>query len=229
MQPRTFVSLMLALMVGASAAASQQASDPISGDWEVSFKVQGTATPATFTLKLDGEKVTGTAYSEHTGPGTLRNGSWARNELAFTVDFARHESIAITGRLKDGKLVGEFRTEGFQSEWEASKKSGPVANARSEAADPISGDWDAIFAAQGTSVPITLKLKLEGGKITGTSESTHLGSGTVSKGSWAANKLSFTLESARMSIAVNGVLKEGKLLGEFDAGQLKGAWEAKRK
>ena len=229
MQLRTFVSLIFALIVSTSAAASQQGSDPISGEWEVSFKVQGTTTPATFTLKLDGEKVTGTVYSEHTGPGTIRNGSWARNELAFTVDFARHESIAITGRLKDGKLVGEFRTEGFQSEWEASKKSASVGNARSEATDPISGEWEAIFAAQGTSVPITLELKLEGGKITGTSESTHLGSGTISKGSWVANKLSFTLESARMSIAVIGVLKEGKLVGEFDAGQLKGAWEAKKK
>ena len=96
--------------------------DPISGDWDVSFYVQGTTYPATFKLKLDGNKVTGTAYSEHTGAGTLRDGSWKANQLSFTIDFARHESIAVTGTLKDGTLSGEFRTEGFSEKWEAKRK-----------------------------------------------------------------------------------------------------------
>jgi hypothetical protein len=102
--------------------ALKQDSDPISGEWEVSFFVQGTTTPATFKLKLDGDKVTGTAESAHTGPGTLRDGSWANNKLSFTLDFKAHESIAVTGSLKDGKLVGEFRTEGFVANWEAKRK-----------------------------------------------------------------------------------------------------------
>jgi hypothetical protein len=96
--------------------------DPISGEWDVSFYVQGTTTPATFKLKLDGNKVTGTAYSEHTGAGTLRDGSWAENKLSFTLDFAKHESIAITGHLDNDRLVGEFTTEGFTAKWDAKKK-----------------------------------------------------------------------------------------------------------
>ncbi len=96
--------------------------DDISGEWDVSFKVQGMTTPATFNLKLDGRKVTGTVNSEHTGPGTIRDGSWVNNKLSFTLDFKKHESIVITGTLKDGKLTGEFRTEGFVSNWEAVKK-----------------------------------------------------------------------------------------------------------
>jgi hypothetical protein len=99
-----------------------QDSDPISGEWQVAFKVHDTTTPATFTLKLDGDKVTGTAYSQHTGEGTVRDGSWANNKLSFILDFKKHESIAITGTLKDGKLSGEFRTEGFVSNWDAMKK-----------------------------------------------------------------------------------------------------------
>jgi len=71
------------------------------------------------------DKVTGTAESAHTGPGTVRDGSWANNKLSFTLDFKTHESIAITGTLKDGQLVGEFRTEGFVSNWEAKKKAAP--------------------------------------------------------------------------------------------------------
>jgi hypothetical protein len=129
--------VLLALSVGSSLACStaealhrdvfrhdsvKQDSDPISGEWDVTFHVQNTKTPATFKLKLDGDKVTGTAYSEHTGPGTLRDGSWKDNQLSFTLEFARHESIAVTGILKDGTLGGEFRTEGFSEKWEAKRK-----------------------------------------------------------------------------------------------------------
>jgi hypothetical protein len=102
--------------------SSRQDADPITGEWDVTFRVQDTKTPATFKLKLDGDKVTGTVYSEHTGAGTLRDGSWKDHKLSFTIDFAKHESIAITGTLKDGMLVGEFRTEGFSEKWEAKRK-----------------------------------------------------------------------------------------------------------
>ena len=96
--------------------------DPISGDWDVSFFVHDSTTPGTFKLKLDGNNVSGTAYSDHTGDGTVRDGKWVDGKLSFTLDFKKHESIEITGALRDGKLVGEFHTEGFTSKWEAQKK-----------------------------------------------------------------------------------------------------------
>ena len=43
-------------------------------------------------------------------------------KLSFTLDFEKHESIDVTGTLKDGKLAGEFHTEGFTDKWEAKKK-----------------------------------------------------------------------------------------------------------
>jgi hypothetical protein len=105
------------------ATAAIQENDLISGEWDVSFKVQGQVTPATFTLKLEGDKVTGSAYSEHTGEGTIRDGSWKDQKLSFTLDFKKHESIVIIGSLKDGKLAGVFRTEGFEAPWEAVRKA----------------------------------------------------------------------------------------------------------
>ena len=138
MRLKTFVSLVLvAVTAGIPSACSAAATlhnevsshevlrpdpDPISGEWDVAFYVHGTTTPATFKLKLDGDKVTGTAESAHTGPGTVRDGSWTENRLSFTLDFKKHESIVITGSLKDGKLTGEFRTEGFVEKWDATKK-----------------------------------------------------------------------------------------------------------
>ena len=95
----------------------------------------GQTYPATFNLKLDGSKVTGTAYSGHTGAGTLRDGSWAENKLTFTMDFAKHESIAIVGHLEGDKLVGEFTTEGFTAKWDAMKKAS--AKPQSATAAPV--------------------------------------------------------------------------------------------
>lgn len=137
MRSKMMISLVLAALLAGAASAcsaaalhhqvfahesSRQDADPITGEWDVIFLVQDTKTPATFKLKLDGDKITGTVYSEHTGAGTLRDGSWKDNKLSFTLDFAKHESIAITGTLKDGMLVGEFRTEGFVEKWEAKRK-----------------------------------------------------------------------------------------------------------
>ena len=98
-------------------------SDPISGEWNVSFFVHDTTTPATFNLKLAGTKVTGTVYSEHTGPGTVREGKWADGKLALMLDFAKHESLAVNAVMKDGKLVGEASHPHGQSfKWEAKRK-----------------------------------------------------------------------------------------------------------
>lgn len=123
---RIFFGLILIIfaMVGSAGFAADpiQTPDLISGDWEVSFKVGERTSPATFKLKLDGDKVTGTAESAHTGPGTIRDGSWIDGKLSFTLDFKTHESIAITGKVQDNKLVGEFTTEGFTSSWEATRK-----------------------------------------------------------------------------------------------------------
>jgi hypothetical protein len=103
-----------------AAAADDQ--NPISGEWNVTFYVHEHKTPASFTFKVEGTTVTGTAYSDHTGPGTIRDGKYADGKLSFTLDFKKHESIVVNGVLKEGKLSGEFSTEGFTDKWEATKK-----------------------------------------------------------------------------------------------------------
>jgi hypothetical protein len=103
-------------------AAIADKQDPISGDWSVTFYVHEHTTPASFTFKVEGTTVTGTAYSDHTGPGTIRDGKYADGKLSFTLDFKKHDSIVVNGVLKDGKLSGEFTTEGFTDKWEAVKK-----------------------------------------------------------------------------------------------------------
>jgi hypothetical protein len=132
MRLRAFVILLaVALVAGTSSAVlaerlqdkpSQAKADPVSGDWDVTFEIQGMTVPANFKLKLDGDKVTGTAYSDHTGEGTVSKGSWVDDKLTFTLDFAKHESIVVNGVANEGKLSGEFLTEGMKGTWQAKKK-----------------------------------------------------------------------------------------------------------
>jgi hypothetical protein len=96
------------------------------------------------------------------------------------------------------------------------------------APDAISGEWQATFLIADNDVPITLKLQLSGDKVSGTSESSHMGPGTVT-GTWKANKLSFNLESGHGSVTATGELKDGKLAGEFSSPQgMHGKWQATR-
>jgi hypothetical protein len=226
--------LALVFFVSAATANEKMDADPISGEWSVSFFVQGTTTPATFKLKLEGNKVTGTAESAHTGSGTVRDGSWKENKLSFALDFPKHESIAITGHLEGDKLVGEFTTEGFTAKWEGTKKAdnkpaavAPAAKAQLTS-EAITGEWAATFEAQGTKVPVTLKLQAADNKFSGTSDSPHLGAGKISNGSFTRDTLSFTMDSPMGAINVNGAYEDGKLAGQFEAGPMKGVWQATR-
>jgi hypothetical protein len=95
--------------------------------------------------------------------------------------------------------------------------------------DPISGQWKGSFETQdgGTSFAITLDLKLDGERVTGTSES-PVGSGTVT-GSWKAGELNVAIETDHGTLAMTGALKDGLLFGQWDAGHAQGKWEARKK
>ena len=210
--------------------------DLISGEWEGAFHVSGTTTAFMLELKLDGNKVSGKVASNHTGPGVVSKGSWIDSKLLLTLEFKSHESIEMTGTLKEGKLVGEFRTEGFVANWGAVRKGQKEVAKRAEPAasensvDPISGAWDASLLADGTTVPLQLDLKLERNRVTGTTDSPHLGSGAIDNGSWSDKKLQSEFSSHGVSIKFTGSLKDGRLVGEFNASNgMKGQWEAKRK
>ena len=153
-----FRFLALAFALAAFAAhprTAPAAGDPISGVWDVTFHIEGMTTPATFTLELHGDELRGTAESGHTGPGKLREGSFKDGRLAMTLDFEKHESIAVTGSLQGEGLTGEFRTEGRVGQWDARRRRPGEHVHASAAASPHSvppspyapyekliGEWD---------------------------------------------------------------------------------------
>jgi hypothetical protein len=95
--------------------------------------------------------------------------------------------------------------------------------------DAISGAWDAALITDDVTRQMTLTLKLEGNKVTGSFESSHLGSGAINNGSWVNNKLTISVETSHAPLTLTGALQNGKLVGEWDAGHMQGKWEAKKK
>ncbi len=104
--------------------AEKPKDDPISGDWNAIFEVETFKVPVEMKLKLKGNQVTGTVHSDHTGAGTVSNGTWSDQKLTLTFEFATHEAIAVSGSITNGKLSGDFATEGRTGKWTAETASG---------------------------------------------------------------------------------------------------------
>ncbi|MGH9523273.1 MAG: hypothetical protein ACRD3E_12165 [Terriglobales bacterium] len=121
------MNLKVVLQIAAACAAlccsvmalAQQPADAMNGSWTVTFTVQAQTVSGEMTFQAQGEKLSGTVETEHTGRGTLKGGAWSEAKLSGIYVFERHQAIAIAGEFREGKLAGVFRTEGMDGRWEA--------------------------------------------------------------------------------------------------------------
>lgn len=238
------IVLLMSLSSLASAASinnptnpSAQAKDTLSGKYEgVAKSEQMGDIPLTVEIKNDAGKLSGKIDSPQ-GPAPITGGTFDNGKIVMKFDAGGNEGT-VTAMLDGDKITGKWELGGQGGGLElkrAGMAAAPGASAAPKkesapaAGDPLSGDWDAAADAQGTSIPFTLKLKLEGDKVTGSSESAQ-GAVPLSKGTWTANKLTFSLDTPNGAITMTGTIKDGKIVGEFDfAGQMTGKWEATKK
>ena len=135
----------------------------------------------------------------------------------------------LTLQVHGGQLSGEWVIA--SGEWTSTGgKPGVIQFEEvTETSDEISGDWDAAADAQGQAFPFTLSLKLEGEKVTGSSNS-ELGNTTISSGVWKEGKLVLVLELGSGRVGLVATLQDGKLVGDYDfAGQMQGKWVGVKK
>jgi hypothetical protein len=148
----------------------------------------------------------------------------------------------IKGEVANGALVLEIEKPGGTSGTMTLRRDGNSLTAtfsdagknqtvelRQIVADEVSGEWDAAADVQGQAFPFTLNLKVDGEKVTGTSDS-QLGHSTISKGVWKDGTLTLMFDSGGSPVGLVATLDGGKLIGDFDyAGQMQGKWVAVRK
>jgi hypothetical protein len=237
----SLVSLMATVSIASPAPFNKQstakpAADTVSGKYEgVAKSDQMGEIPLTVELKNDNGKLSGKIETPQ-GPAAITSGTYADGKLTMKFDAGGNEGI-VTATVSGDKITGKWELGGVGGPLELKKSGGATAAApgvkkeemKPATGDPLSGEWDGSAEAQGTTIPFTLKLKLDGDKVSGSSESPQ-GSLPISKGSFVANKLTFSLETPNGAIVMTGMVKEGKIAGEFDfAGQMTGKWEAKKK
>ena len=237
-----FVVLLMTVSSLASAATfnnptnpSVQAKDTLSGKYEgVAKSDQMGDIPLTVEIKNDGGKLSGKIDTPQ-GPAAITSGTFDNGKVTMKFDAGGNEGT-VTATVDGDKITGKWELGGMTGPLElkragmaGSAPAAPKKDSAPAAGDPLSGDWDAAADAQGTSIPFKLTLKLEGDKVTGSSTSDQ-GTVPLSKGTWTANKLSFSLDTPNGAIGMTATIKDGKLVGEFDfAGQMTGKWEASKK
>jgi hypothetical protein len=97
------------------------AADVISGEWEAVADAQGQPFPFTLTMKLEGEKVTGSSSSQ-LGNTAFSTGAWKDGKLSILMDGGSGQ-IALVAQMIDGKLSGEYDFAGQASgKWVAIRK-----------------------------------------------------------------------------------------------------------
>ncbi|HEY3136858.1 MAG TPA: hypothetical protein VGL29_12585 [Blastocatellia bacterium] len=235
--PLLIVTLMTLCALASAGSLNTQNKDTLSGKYEgVAKSDQLGDIPITVEIKNDNGKLSGKIDTPQ-GPAAITGGTFDNGKIVMKFDAGGNEGT-VTATLDGDKITGKWELGGqggaVQLKRSAAAASAPSDSGTGKAAapaagDPVSGDWDAVADAGGTQFPFTLKLKLEGDKVTGSSDSAQ-GSAPLSKGSFAANKLSFTLDTPNGAITMTAMVKDGKMTGDFDfAGQMTGKWEAKKK
>jgi hypothetical protein len=228
------ITLVVAAQAASAAPFNSSLQDKLSGKYQGVAKSDSIGDiPLTVEIKNDNGKLSGKIESPQ-GPAPITSGTFADGKITLKFDAGGQEG-SVTATLDGDKITGKWELAGMGGPLELKRADAMAAAPKTDSAaaapagDPISGDWDASADAGGQTIPFTLKLKLEGDKVTGSSDSPQ-GSAPLSKGTYKDNKLAFSIDTPQGAIGFTGMVKDGKIAGDFDfAGQMTGKWEAKKK
>ena len=103
-------------------ATATAAATDLSGQWEAVADANGQPFPFLLTLKIEGEKVTGSSSSQ-LGEAPITAGSWKDGKLVFSLE-NQNGTINMSASVIEGKLSGEFDYAGqLQGKWVAVRKT----------------------------------------------------------------------------------------------------------
>lgn len=246
---KMFTPLIALMVLSASAWAQDKAdSKPASADSLTgAYKGKGNSDatgefPLSVDVKIANGKVTGTISSPQ-GDAQITDGTYADGHITLKFDAAGNEGT-VTAEYKDGKITGTWTLAGINGTLDLSRggaEAAAPAAASAPAASPssggsgggasaatLSGEWDATASVGGMDYPFTLKLVVDGEKITGNTTN-QMGTVDIKTGSLSAGKITLAIETPQFTFTLTGTIKDGKLVGEITSDQFQGTWEAKKK
>ena len=115
-------ALALALPVAASTAVSAADKIDVTGTWAVEIEINGTQGTPEFTLKQDGEAITG-KYKGQFGNADVK-GTIKGTDIEFAFDIQGEAKITYTGTFeKDGTMKGKANyADQAMGTWTAKRK-----------------------------------------------------------------------------------------------------------
>jgi hypothetical protein len=217
----TLLALLLLSPLALWAQTQTPSADQFVGNYKGTAKMGSGEMEVTLEIKSANGKLSGRAVAGGT-EYQINSAQVVEGKLALK--FATADAASLTLQQREDKLVGDWINGNQKGTVELKKIA-----AEASMAEFLTGQWDATADANGQPFPFTLTLKVEGEKVTGTSNS-ELGLSTISTGTWKDGKLVFVLESANGQIGMVAAIVDGKLVGDFDlSGQMTGKWAAVKK
>jgi hypothetical protein len=221
--PRSATLLALLLLSSLALCAQTQTptADQFAGNYKGTAKMGSGEMDVILEIKSANGKVSGRAVAGET-EYQITSGEITGGKLTLKLGTANPASLVL--RQSEDKLVGDWISGAQKGTVELKKIA-----AEPSMAEFLTGQWDATADANGQPFPFTLTLKVDGDKVTGSSNS-ELGLSNISTGTWKDGKLVFVLESANGQIGMVATIVDGKLVGDFDlSGQMTGKWAAVKK
>ncbi len=204
------------------------AGDSILGKWLGKAETPNGPIEIEFEFKQDGNLLTGTAALMQS---TISLSAIKFEEPNLSVELAfGGNSYKMLGALKDGKFSGSWEQIGgdMKGTWIAERRPAPIV--ATSAATGISGSWNTISVTPNGELALTLDLKQEGEKVSGTLTS-EMGSAPIQAASFKENKLQFNVDLGGTVYRVEGNLLENAFDGKWypSAGGEGGSWRATRR
>jgi hypothetical protein len=222
------IARLLAVAAVFCLVPSLRAAD-LSGTWKGAFDFQGTSVPVTLNLKVADTTVTGTIEGLPTSPVDIHDGKTDGQTITFWLNSdyeGQTYKLVYKGRISADGIDFEFGTE--DGSWGTTLTVKREGAAPAAAPPDVSGAWTGAFDFNGTSVPVTFKLKSSGGTLTGTVEGMGASPVDIHDGKIDGDTVTFSLnvDYQGQTYTLN---YKGKILPteiDFDFGTADGSWGA---
>jgi hypothetical protein len=211
-------ALVLAFVATAGLAQAQDKPNP-TGTWKWTVNFGGQDIDLTLKLKLEGDKLTG-AMVRDDQETAIQDGKFKDGSLSFTVVRERNGqkfTVKYNAKLSGDTLKGtsEIDRDGekMTRDWEAKRA----------AAASLTGTWKWTVSMGGQDREMTLKLKLDGEKLTGAQLGRDGQETAIQDAKYKNGEMSFTVVRER-----NGTKITSKYTGKQTGDTIKGKIESDR-